>query len=153
MKPESEAIFVNQYGKPLTKRGVWVYWTRHLHRLGLIKRPENSNGRSIRYGKNPHELRDLFRSRWQKSGADSLAAEFFMGHVIDVNEYNKAFRDQAYAEYEYLKAEPWLNIVSKDPEKVHVRDYRKLQQRLQEERRELRSEIQELRELIEELRP
>ncbi|MCW3991185.1 MAG: site-specific integrase [Candidatus Bathyarchaeota archaeon] len=148
---DAEAIFINQFGAPLDEHSLRMYWTDHLKRLGIVEQPPDA-GPSTRYGKNPHELRDLFRTRWQKSGAAAEAAEFFMGHVIDPNEYNKAFRDEDYAAGEYLKAEPWLNILSEDPEKVPVRDYRRLQQRLQEERRELREELRELRELVDTLR-
>jgi len=43
-----------------------------------------------------------------------------MGHVIDPNEYNKAFMDENYARMEYRRAEKWLNILSEDPEHVRV---------------------------------
>jgi len=63
-------------------------------------------------GKNPHEMRDLFRSMWEKSPAKGSVAEFCMGHVIDPLEYNKAFRDDEWVRDQYLNAEPWLNIIS-----------------------------------------
>lgn len=62
-----------------------------------------------------------------------------MGHIIDTNDYNKAFRDQGYAADEYLKAEPWLNIISEDPERVPLREH----QRLQREIGELRKAVKE----------
>jgi len=40
--------------------------------------------------------------------------------VIDPNDYNKAFQDEHYSRMEYRRAERWLNIVSQDPEHVHV---------------------------------
>jgi len=57
-----------------------------------------------------------------------MAAEFFMGHVyqIDPNEYDKVFDDRDYAAEQYLHAEPWLNILSEDPESMPVRDHRKI---------------------------
>jgi len=116
---EAKAIFTNQFGGSITRYGIRYYWTRHLHRLGLIKKPDPWIP-GHRYGKNPHEFRDLFRSRWQKSGRVPEAAEFFMGHVIDPNEYNKAFMDENYARREYRRAEKWLNILSEDPEHVHI---------------------------------
>lgn len=74
---------------------------------------------SVRYGVNPHEIRDLMRSRWQVSGADPLVAEFFLGHTIDSNNYNKFTKyEQWYCNQEYRKALPWLNVLSKDPSKI-----------------------------------
>jgi len=146
MRPRGAgSIFTNQFGERVSKRSLHAYWTRHLHRLGIITRPENASART-RYGKNPHELRDLFRTRWQKSRADPDAAEFFMGHVIDPNGYNKAFRDQAYAEEQYLLAEPWLNIVTEDPEKVPRRDLAARDRKWEERYREQERMIRELEE-------
>ena len=131
---EPGAIFINQYGHAVTKTALRRYWRLHLRRLGLIARPKRVDT-SIRYGKNQHEMRDLFRSRWQKSAAAGEATEFFMGHVIDPNEYNKAFRDKDYAAEQYLRAEPWLNILSEDPEVVPVRGHRRLQREILELRK------------------
>jgi len=112
-----EAIFINQYYNPVTGRNAQIYWMRRLIRLNLIKKLENHNTGN-RYGKNIHELRDLFRSRWQKTGRAAEVAEFMMGHIVDPLEYNKAFRDDSYTRREYRQAEPWLNILSGDPEVV-----------------------------------
>lgn len=74
---------------------------------------------NVRYGVNPHEIRDLMRSRWHVSGADGDVAEFMMGHNIDPNNYNKFMKIEPwYPLQEYRKALPWLNIVSQDPSKV-----------------------------------
>ncbi len=70
------------------------------------------------HGKHLHELRDLFRTRWHKSAADPVVAEFLMGHQVDPLGYNKAMKDEGYTKIEYLKALPWLNILSEDPSKV-----------------------------------
>jgi len=56
------------------------------------------------------------------SGAAPAVAEFMMGHVVDPLGYNKFWRDPDYVAGEFLKAEPWLNVVSEDPGKVHVRE-------------------------------
>lgn len=116
---ESGAIFLNQFGQSISSKSISRYWIKHLTKLGLVDRVPNPTPKT-RYGKNVHELRDLFRSRWQKSGRVPEAAEFFMGHVIDPLEYNKAFRDENYARMEYRRAEKWLNILSEDPEHVHI---------------------------------
>jgi integrase len=145
------AIFLNQYDGPLKKSALRRYWMQRLHRLGLIEKPENADS-SIRYGKNLHKMRDLFRSRFQKSQADPMAAEFFMGHVIDPNEYNKAFQDRDYAEEQYLIAEHWLNIMSEDPKKVPIKDVRRMKRRYEKAYQEIREELEYLKELIGERR-
>ena len=142
--PESKSIFVNQYGRPLTKQIIYLYWLRHMKKIGLIKFQGSSSGN--RSGRNPHELRDLFKSRFEKSGASNNASEFFLGHVIDPQEYNKAFRDVDYARRQYRKALPWLNILSGDPEKVPLDS-------LEEEREGIRREFEEkYREQLERMR-
>jgi len=73
----------------------------------------------VRYGVNPHEIRDLMRSRWTPSGADPVVAEFMMGHTVDPNNYNKFMKyESQYVIAEYRKFLPWANILSGDPSKV-----------------------------------
>jgi len=72
----------------------------------------------VRYGVNPHEIRDLMRSRWRGSGAKTVVAEFMMQHNIDANDYDKMKYTPDYAVKEYRLALPWLNVLSEDPEKV-----------------------------------
>ena len=75
----------------------------------------------IRYGVNPHEMRDQFRTRWDSSGANPSVAEFMMGHIkrVDPNEYlNWMKYERSVPLREYRKALPWLNIISCDPSKV-----------------------------------
>ena len=60
----------------------------------------------------------MFRTRWEKSPAKAVSAEYLMGHAVDPLEYNKAFRDPSYVVSEYMRAERWLNIISDDPEVV-----------------------------------
>ena len=46
-------------------------------------------------------------------------AEFFLGHDIDSNHYNKFMKYEPwYPVQEYRKALPWLNVLSEDPRKV-----------------------------------
>ena len=63
-------------------------------------------------GKNLHELRDVFRSQWAKSPAKGEVAEFLLGHSIDPLSYNKAWRDLQFYRQEYVKALPYLQILS-----------------------------------------
>ncbi|MBM3291921.1 hypothetical protein FJY84_04505 [Candidatus Bathyarchaeota archaeon] len=102
----SKSIFIDQHGNPLTKKGLYMYWFRHLNKLGYSERQFKRTGRA------PHELRDCFRSQWAKSGANSDIAESMMGHVVDPLGYNKAYLDQDFAKKEYRKALPFLNIFS-----------------------------------------
>jgi len=111
-RPEdAEAIFTNQYGKPISGSSMRNYWTRKMKRLGIIEPGEPGN-KGNRYGKNLHELRDVFRSQWEKSPAKGSVAEFMMGHQIDPLEYNKACRDKAWTFGEYRKALPMFEILS-----------------------------------------
>ena len=111
---EASAIFTDQLGKPVSSNAVKQYWDRHLRRLGLVKRVHTGKGRGggVRYGKNPHEMRDVFRSLWEKSSAKPSVAEFLMGHEVDPLEYNKAFKDEGWVRREYLKALPYIQIIS-----------------------------------------
>ena len=126
-----EQIFLTQFRNPVSYRSLYGYWMLKMKRLGLIETKGPSRGN--RYGKNLHEMRDLFRSRWRPSGVDVEVAEFFMGHDIDRLGYDKS--PKLYPEWfedQYRKAEPWLNIVSEDPERVPARDHRRLQREMLE---------------------
>ena len=95
--------------------------------------PEHAVPISIRYGVNSHELRDIFRTEWQMSQAEPVCAEFFMGHDIDPNHYNKIMKmHPEWAEEQYAKAEPFLNIVSEDPRKVSLDRVRQLEEKTRE---------------------
>lgn len=104
-------IFYNQFGNPIHKGRVHDYWLNRMKRLGKVK-PVHNGGPSTRYGKNIHELRDLFRSQWEKSPAKGVVAEFCMGHAIDPLGYNKAVNDMDWTKGEYLQAMPMLQIMS-----------------------------------------
>jgi len=96
---------------------------------GHRRTPTKEDARELartRYGKGSHEgCRDLVRSRWEKSEVKEWVAEFRMGHNVDPNNYQKIMKnDPAWAEEQFEVASPWLNIVSEDPEHVHVRELR-----------------------------
>lgn len=88
----------------------------------------------IRYGKHPHELRDLFLTEWHRSGADLAAGNFMMGHSIDPLGYDKIMKDETYARSHYKRALPYLNILSEEPRKV---DKEELEMELQQMRRKM----------------
>lgn len=109
-----DTIFCTIYGTPINKHAIYLYWTRKLDNLGFIERKPGI-GRGVRYGKNPHEIRDVFRTLFEKSGSTKpIVAEFMMGHEIDPLEYNKACRDEAWVKKYYLMALPFLNILSSE---------------------------------------
>ena len=105
-----EFIFYNKDLQPVNKSGIEKYWIRLLRRLGLIG--PKKKGHKERTGKNIHEMRDVFRSQWEKSPVKGSVAEFMMGHDIDPNEYNKACRDDSWTLREYRSALPMLQIMS-----------------------------------------
>ena len=139
-RPEdAEGIFSNQYGQPLNEHAMRVYWLRRLKKLGIIEAGEPGNTGN-RYGKNLHELRDVFRSQWEKSPAKGSVAEFMLGHVVDPLEYNKAYRDEKWTRQEYMKALPMLQIMSSGRpfgriDEDEVETLRRRVQELEEERK------------------
>ncbi len=102
-------IFYTQFKTPIKKVTLQHYWMDRLTKLGLVKRRK---GRGQRYGKNLHELRDVFRTQWEKSPAKGSVAEYMMGHKVDPLEYNKAHKDDKWTRAEYRKARPLLEILS-----------------------------------------
>ena len=132
----------NGIRKPVSYKSVRMYWLKHLEKIGLINR--NGGSRSTRYGLNLHEIRDVFRSQWEKSPSKGSVAEFMMGHVVDPLEYNKAYRDDKWTRQEYKKALPLLQIMSSS------RPYGKVEE---EEVDALRERISELEAIIEEMMP
>jgi len=123
VRREGNAIFLTQFGTPLCYKTMFTYWNDHQKRLGLI--PAENTDRGRRYGKNIHEIRDLFRTRWRRSGVDTDYAEYFMGHTeaFDQDGYDKIYRDEAHTKRMYMRAEPWLNIVSDEPDKISTEDH------------------------------
>lgn len=139
--PDADTIFTNQHGDPIGVKSARLYWLRHLEKLGFIQRERNGK-KSNRYGKSPHEMRDVFRSQWEKSPAKASVAEFMMGHIVDPLHYNKACRDEDWVREEYLKALPLLEIMSSDTPfgRVSGKTVNKLQERIDE----LETQIKEM---------
>jgi hypothetical protein len=123
-RPDGQDIFLTAYGTRLTYPTMLDYWYKRLERLGILRRRIGDT--SARYGKNMHELRDLFRTRWHRSGADPLVAEFALGHTVDPLGYNKVMEQPSYVLSQYKIAEPWLNIVSDDPERIAAEQLQEL---------------------------
>jgi integrase len=152
-RPEdSKAIFVTQMGAPLNYFSIQANWRRRMRKLGIG--PRNLGRRRGRTGKSPHELRDLFRSQWAKSPAKPEVAEFLMGHMIDPLEYNKSFRDVGFYRKEYLKALPYLQIMSSPRPfgQVSEEEVESLRAEVERLRAGRDTQIEELRRGLEELR-
>ena len=110
-RPEdAKAIITDQFGGPIQKASLQHYWLRHLRVLGLA--PPITKTKRNRTGKSLHEMRDTFRTLWSKSPADHKVGEYCMGHSIDPLNYDKSFRDVEYYKDEYMKAVPYLNLLS-----------------------------------------
>lgn len=114
----------------------------------------------IRYEAHAHEMRDTFRSEWDLSPARSVCAEFFMGHNIDPNDYNKLFKlHPEFAEQQYALAEPYLNILSEDPRKIDRTRIEELVEKRVQERmanehgrlERLEKDLQETKKLLEQM--
>lgn len=100
---------------------------------------------SIRYGINPHELRDLFLTEWHRSGADLDVGNAFMGHTVDPLGYDKITHDPSFALKEYRKALPFLNILSEDPRVVERSEVDDELVRLREKQSEMEKQIADLK--------
>jgi len=106
-------IWLTQYGGPISRMSYQSAW--HTLTVRLALRPAKRGPYGSRYGFNIHEMRDLARSIWHKSGADKDVAEFLMGHVVDRNKYDKIYTlDPEWVKNEYRKALPYLNIISSE---------------------------------------
>jgi len=137
------AIFIGQKGEPIGKLAISQVWSRRARRLGLLN--HRGSGGAPRYGKSLHELRDSYRSLWEKTGAEKSVAEFCMGHTVDVYGYNKAHQDEDWVREEYLKAAPWLNIFSSGRpfNQVDKNEVELLRRELEEAKRELRAQLEQ----------
>ena len=104
---EKGAIFVNTHGEALTKVALYRYWTRKLIRIGI----KVEKGWT---GTNTHELRDVYRTLWRRSGVDVAYGEYFMGHreAFDKYGYDKTGGDEDELRAQYSVALPFLNILS-----------------------------------------
>ncbi|MCB2172415.1 hypothetical protein KQH65_06745 [archaeon] len=152
-RPEnSEAIITNQFGKPIQSYDLKTYWIRHLRKIGIVGK-EKGKPHVSRTGKNLHEMRDVFRSLWSRSPAKHWMAEYFMGHSIDPLEYDKSFRQIEDYKTEYMKAAPYLNIMSRGEAfgLVEKTEIQRLEKTHQQENRELRKDIEEMKKIIYEL--
>lgn len=152
LRPENaEAIITNQFGKGLRSYDLKNYWLRHLRKIGIV---EQEKGRPYvdRTGKNLHEMRDVYRSLWSKSPANHIVCEYVMGHQIDELGYDKSFRDVDYYRSEYLKAVPYLNLLSRGEAfgLVEKSEITRLERNQQQRINELEAKLDRLMQIVEE---
>lgn len=67
-----------------------------------------------------------------------------MGHKVDPLGYNKAYENGDYTRNLYLEAEPWLNVLSEEPDKISRFEVTRIQARTEETLEALRRRIEEL---------
>jgi hypothetical protein len=88
-------------------------------KLGIV--PQKMGDASSRYGKSPHEFRDVARTylhvKGKGDGLDSQSIEYFMGHgsKLDQLGYDRFYEDNAYMLKQYSIMEKYLNILSAPP--------------------------------------
>jgi hypothetical protein len=104
--------------RPLGKEDMGQNWLGMVRRLGLA--PNQQRSRAYRTGFGGHETRDAASSLIHKAklqGFDLDVAEFFKGHVaeIDPNKYDRFYLDLDYVTNQYKIIEPYLNIISNNP--------------------------------------
>ena len=154
---DSPYIFTNQYDEAITPHALQIYWVRVGRRIGVVDPIKRGAGRGHQTGKNLHELRDVFRSQWEKSPAKASVAEFIMGHVVDPLEYNKAHYDRKWGSKEYMKALPHLNIISSgrpfgkvDESEIErlTSENERLQRALEETKISMRQEFEDFKRMI-----
>jgi hypothetical protein len=118
---------------PVNKSGFDRAWLRLLRRAKLI--PKNNGDRSIRYGYNVHNTRDLAISLANMvEGFNPLCAEFYAGHTrrIDPLGYNQFWKVKPdYVMKQYLILEPHLNILT-GPHTQHEQKVNNMQTQIDE---------------------
>ncbi|NCO32869.1 MAG: tyrosine recombinase XerC [Armatimonadetes bacterium CG2_30_59_28] len=82
-KPNTEALFLNRFGGPLSDRGVHRLIVKHANQVGL--------GRKV----TPHTLRHTFATHMLEAGADLRIVQELLGHVslVSTQIYTRVSRE------------------------------------------------------------
>ncbi|MEM4246464.1 MAG: hypothetical protein QW390_04120 [Candidatus Bathyarchaeia archaeon] len=111
-----EAALLDEAGKPYRKKALYMAHLRLCRETLRLHGYEK--GRSVRYGYNLHEFRDLAKTLLhigaKGEGLDMACVEYRMGHRLraDPYGYDKFYADRGYMLQQYRIAERHLNIVS-----------------------------------------
>jgi site-specific recombinase XerD len=142
-----EPIWLTNRGEEISTTWFQENWMRLVERAGLLRKKREM---ARRYGFNPHEMRDVAKSLLHthalKDGFDLYCSEFWLGHEIDKNRYDKFYNDFEYVRSQYLIAEKYLNIISRPA--VSEEQRHQEQETVLKMRRELDAVIQRLDRLI-----
>jgi hypothetical protein len=154
-KPK-ESVWLERYGKPLSKAAFNYLWLNLLRRVGLIERQEGQAG--ARYGFYAHDTRDqaksLLHTQAKAEGFDMDCCEFWLGHVVDPLGYDKFHLDKEYVRKQYVIAEKYLNIISRSAvDAEHHRQEQETIQRMEKEMEKMRKDWLEVRQLLSKLPP
>lgn len=137
----SDPIFLKFDGASVTPENI----TRIFTEGGKRAHVNDSGGAKVeraryRYPFHSHEVRDVLVTLHKRTGADIVAANFFVGHDIDKLKYDKSPWDDVpgYYREQYMRlARPYLNPLSGSVLQVES-DF-------EEEKRSWLSELQELK--------
>ncbi len=131
-----EPLWIQNNRRPLSKASFEATWLRLFRRMGRI--PKGKGPLGSRYGFNAHEMRDVATS-WlhthaKQDGFDMDCVRLWSGQVgqIDPLKYDKFYKDLDYTRKQYLIAEPYLDIITGQPQelKTVAKENEELRQRL-----------------------
>jgi len=115
-------------------------------RIGVVPQSMGENS-GVRYGFNIHEFRDVARSLWSESGANTKVAEFCMGHTVDPLGYDKIYTlSRDFAVKEFLKAQPYLSLI--ETERVTVEKTKELESQAAKQAEEMKQQREEMKKVI-----
>lgn len=132
---EGESIWIGR-ASPVSRRAYADNWRDLTRKLGFLPR-RRGDRKSIRYGFNPHNIRDVAKSLVHRAKEkehedimpgvkllfDMDCVEFWMGHPakIDPNKYDQFYEDIEYVQRQYRIAEKYLNIlIEGEPRGMHL---------------------------------
>jgi len=118
--PRSDPIFVVKGRIPIRAYLISKTFLDVGISAGINVRPPGKlalyRGASRRYPFHSHEMRDLLKSLAHLQGVDDKASEFFLGHKMDAQGYNKSpFKDLEYFRDQYSKMSSYLNVLTPGP--------------------------------------
>lgn len=163
----SEPIFVNTQRRALKSEYVSVTYNRAGKVAGVNVVPEGKlpryKGSTRRYPFHAHEVRDTLVTLGRPCGVDREIVNFFIGHDIDAQKYDKSpWDDPEHFKEQYKKLSKYLNVLTGKEALLKEGYERKLEgeirkrdtalQVMQERMAALEKDAQEFRELMQVLK-